>query len=404
MMNSNSVLCADIGTTSLKAALVSNDGTVLAFSKQDFAMTNTSRIADEWLNAIVLAVYAMDRDMSSISAICVSGNGPTIVSEDGTTLLWNEKVPQAKLPDSCKKSLFLPRLEAFRKIFPEQWNASTYIFSGPEYVIYKMTENAYTILPEIRYMNAYWTVEGLKALSIPYAKLPPFASAGFRAGMLTPSMTKRLNLPESVPVFCGGPDFTVAMIGTNTLECGKICDCAGSSEGINLCTPSAYREEGVRTLPSVMPDLWNAAVLKESSGKKFLSYKKNIEAERGKKISYSDLIDECFENQDCEGYKILEEIADFVSCGVCTLKLAAKKQNIDVSEMMIATGGQAKNDKWMQLKSNRSKMMIGVTNCADAELIGDAILARVGLGEYHSIKDAANVMVKVEKIFYPANN
>ena len=40
-----------------------------------------------------------------------------------------------------------------------------------------------------------------------------------------------LNLESGIPVYCGGPDFVAALIGTDTLQKGAICDRCGSSEG-----------------------------------------------------------------------------------------------------------------------------------------------------------------------------
>ena len=97
-------LCADIGTTSLKVALVSETGQVLSFSRINFEHTEQFKISDEWSKALKKAVAEIKRGLNENSldcdAICVSGNGPTIVSEDGTTLLWNEKLDfEIKIPE-----------------------------------------------------------------------------------------------------------------------------------------------------------------------------------------------------------------------------------------------------------------------------------------------------------------
>ena len=52
MMTKYNFLCADIGTTSLKAALVSDKGQVLSFSKIEFTSTDKSKIAHEWYEAV----------------------------------------------------------------------------------------------------------------------------------------------------------------------------------------------------------------------------------------------------------------------------------------------------------------------------------------------------------------
>ena len=70
---------------------------------------------------------------------------------------------------------------------------------------------------------------------------------------------------------------------------------------------------------------------------------------------------------------------------------------------MTVTGGQAKNDLWMQLKADALGMTLEICNCADSELTGDACAAWTGLGLYPSIQDAAGKIVKVTKRFLPKN-
>ena len=46
-------------------------------------------------------------------------------------------------------------------------------------------------------------------------------------------------------------------------------------------------------------------------------------------------------------------------------------------------------------------MPLCVATFEDAELTGDAVLARFGLGEYESIQEAADSLVRISQTFYP---
>ena len=116
--------------------------------------------------------------------------------------------------------------------------------------MYALTGNAVTVLPEKRFEPAWWTDDEAARFEIDKKKLPPFVPLGYAAGTLCREYAERLSVP-CIPVFCCGPDFAAALIGTNTLRPGRICDRAGSSEGINLCSDKPVFAEGVRTLPSV---------------------------------------------------------------------------------------------------------------------------------------------------------
>ena len=94
-MTKYNFLCIDIGTTSLKAALVSETGQVLSFLKINFNSKNIRTLSFEWMNAVKTALLKLNNESKEkvkIDAISISGNGPTIVTEDGQTFLWNEKI------------------------------------------------------------------------------------------------------------------------------------------------------------------------------------------------------------------------------------------------------------------------------------------------------------------------
>ena len=370
-------------------------------------------------------------------AICISGNGPTLVTEDGSTLLWNEPIDadsfvqtRATLDSKFEHSLFLPRIHALKTRWPQKFESQK-IFSGPEYLIHKLCGACITILPESRYEAAYWNDDALKALNLNPERVGRFVKPGFNCGSITDSSAKLFNIKPDIPVIAGGPDFIVAMIGTNTLSQGKICDCAGSSEGVNLCTDRPVFEEGLRTLPSVIPGLWNLAALMPSSGKEFVKCKNRYEqihaheqihpactgeprdiecrdnlATRADephdfKISYKDYIARCFENKDSEGYKTMTRLAYSVRDGLKLLKDCALKHNLNFSDTIMITGGQAKNEQWMQLKTDITQTTFCVTEVPDSELIGDAVLCAYSLGLYDSIQKAADSIVKIAKTYNP---
>lgn len=405
-MTKKTVLSADIGTTSLKAALIDDEGKVKAFAKESFEKPDERYIAQKWFSALCSAVKKLidAAGEDDIAAIGISGNGPTIVSEDGTTLLWNADIKPASIAGTlAAHSLFIPRIAAFRELFPAEWNASPYIYSGPEYLIHKLTGASLTILPEARYESAYWTREQLEAASVPEGKLPPYVPLASDAGATNEEATAALGLKKPVRVFCGGPDFIAAMIGTNTLAVGKIYDRAGSSEGINICTPFPLHEERVRSLPSVIPGLWNASMLQTESGRMFVNYKTIVEAIMEREFSYEELIAYCLEHPESDGFEILSLIAENLHRSFSALLAAAEKNNIRVRLPVVVTGGQTKNEQWMQMKCDYARIPLALTACPDAELIGDAAAAFTGLGVYGSLEEAASSLVKIIKTYKPRN-
>ena len=443
MMTKYNFLCADIGTTSLKAALVSDKGQVLSFSKIEFTSTDKSKIALEWFEALKESISVLKKNQIeslsenknlvdsktgtlNIDAICISGNGPTIVSEDGTTLLWNAPVDSSLIPDIKKilppelsekfsHSLFLPRILAFKNLYKKQFEKQK-IFSGPEYLIWSLSNSQITILPEDRYEAAYWNDQVLTAIggSTPNSSSPeknestaikslpsmgPFVKPGFNCGTITKEIASQLKISSSAKVIAGGPDFTVALIGTNTLQQGKLCNRAGSSEGLNWCTAKPVFASGIRTLPSVIPGLWNASILSHNSGDRIADSKQAYEKENNVEISFSQYIKLCIEEKDKNGAQILQELSDFFKDGISKFRTLSKENNIPLRETVMVTGGQAKNPLWLKHKAECSQINLATCEIPDSELIGDAVLASYGLGLYDSIQEAAEKMVKIKNVF-----
>lgn len=443
MMTKYNFLCADIGTTSLKAALVSDKGQVLSFSKIEFTSTDKSKIALEWFEALKESISALKKNQIeslsenenlvdsktgtlNIDAICISGNGPTIVSEDGTTLLWNAPVDSSLIPDIKKilppelsekfsHSLFLPRILAFKNLYKKQFEKQK-IFSGPEYLIWSLSNSQITILPEDRYEAAYWNDQVLTAISGSTANnsspeknestaincspsMGPFVKPGFNCGTITKEIASQLKISSSAKVIAGGPDFTVALIGTNTLQQGKLCNRAGSSEGLNWCTAKPVFASGIRTLPSVIPGLWNASILSHNSGDRIADSKQAYEKENNVEISFSQYIKLCLEEKDKNGAQILQELSDFFKDGISKFRTLSKENSIPLRETVMVTGGQAKNSLWLKHKAECSQINLATCEIPDSELIGDAVLASYGLGLYDSIQEAAEKMVKIKNVF-----
>lgn len=443
MMTKYNFLCADIGTTSLKAALVSDKGQVLSFSKIEFTSTDKSKIALEWFEALKESISALKKNQIeslsenenlvdsktgtlNIDAICISGNGPTIVSEDGTTLLWNapvdsslildiKKILPPELSENFSHSLFLPRILAFKNLYKKQFEKQK-IFSGPEYLIWSLSNSQITILPEERYEAAYWNDQVLTAIGGSTANksspeknestgincspsMGPFVKPGFNCGTITKEIASQLKISSSAKVIAGGPDFTVALIGTNTLQQGKLCNRAGSSEGLNWCTAKPVFASGIRTLPSVIPGLWNASILSHNSGDRIADSKQAYEKENNVEISFSQYIKLCLEEKDKNGAQILQELSDFFKDGISKFRTLSKENNIPLRETVMVTGGQAKNPLWLKNKAECSQINLATCEIPDSELIGDAVLASYGLGLYDSIQEAAEKMVKIKNVF-----
>ena len=406
------ILCVDIGTSSLKAALITDEGKVLAKSRRKFLLVKTEHSSKEWFPALQNAAAELFEQAteSKVDGICISGNGPTLVATSGETFLWNEEAVQIKSP-----SLFIPRIISFKNKYSGVWEKTQYIFGAPEYLIWLLTDKACTILPDERYRKAYWTDEDLAAAGLTsddIAKLPPFKMSSEKIGGLTHKAVSFIGgeehgIEDGLPVFLGAPDFVAALVGTATVEENTICDRAGSSEGINFCTREPLYGDNIRTLPSIVPGLWNASVLLPDSGSKFAAFKQKIDRELGESVDYNDLLDRMIDSDGSsaaldQGKYLLIQTALDVKSAIETLRKAAFEKGLPFPDKMTITGGQASNDKRNQMKADITGIKIQVPSCSDSELLGDAAMALDGMGVFGSIQEASNKLFSAGKLFVPA--
>lgn len=361
----DAVLTVDIGTTSLKVGIFSTDGEVVSVSVAKCKNISKKLVAEDWMGSLRDALSRLYYLGYKICGICVSGNGPTVVSQTGKTLRWDETVPPLNFSGDASKSLFVSRLVHFKNTFNDDFSDSEFIFSGPEYFIYQLTGSVITILPEERFQIAYWTQEALKEADFPAEKLPPYVEIGHDCGFLKESTAYYLGLPAGIPVFAGGPDFVMALIGTNTLNVGKLCDRCGSSEGYNCCIDRQIFSKELRTLPSVIPGLWNISYLIPNSSR----------------LSKEDRI---------ETTKVAVE----------KIKSVLIENDITQPSSMSVSGGQSK-DKWLlKKKAEVSGLKIVICNkCNDAELLGDLCAFLKGSGAYKTLQEAACDVIR-ENVIY----
>ena len=154
------------------------------------------------------------------------------------------------------------------------------------------------------------------------------------------------------------------LIGTGTIEAGRLCDRCGSSEGLNFCTDRPITGTGLRTLPSAIPGLWNVSYLIPNSGEL-------REQER------------------------LNEVEHGINC----LKAAASEAGIPFPAEMAVTGGQTNDNLLLREKAQRLDMKIlrpADNHFVHSELLGDACAGWYGLGLYESLQAATEKIVRLK--------
>ncbi|WP_455383323.1 xylulokinase, partial [Salinispira pacifica] len=227
------LLCIDVGTTSVKAALVDESGRAEALSREHVLFHEeelTNWHAERWLTAIGELVSRLPLP-AELRGVVISGNGPTLVPLDargeevGRVLMWMDGRDE-RLPD--QPSFFLPKAAWLRTHRPADFERVRTFLSCPEYIAFALTGEAVTSMPSGDFAPYIWTDESMNAYGLDSALFPRPVSPGEPAGLTRKARVERFGLPHGIPVYVGGPDFLMSLLGTATVREGRSCDRAGT--------------------------------------------------------------------------------------------------------------------------------------------------------------------------------
>ncbi len=255
------VIGIDLGTSAVKALLVTKSGEVAAEASRAYPLFHehsgwSEQRPDDWVEATIEALKELSTaqgiDASAIEGISFSGqmHGLVLLNGEGrpvrNAILWNDtrttaecREIEAVLGENLLAITRNPALEGFtlpkilwvRKHEPEAFAEAELFVLPKDYVRYKLTGNLHmdysdaagTLMLDVA--AKAWSVEVLKAFQLPESFCPPLVDSHDLTGTLLLDAAERTGLPASVKIFAGGADNACGAIGSGILE-----------EGLTLCS------------------------------------------------------------------------------------------------------------------------------------------------------------------------
>ena len=429
------ILAADLGTGSLKAAVLARDGALVRRVRIPYDHPPTSGGTDsgefdplEWERAFERALASLPP--VKLEALALSGNGPTLVPCDGNgeplapADLW---LQNRSIRLDGQSSYYLPKAAWLKSQDPAIWERTRLLLSCPEWLQFRLTGRATMTLPHEGFRRYIWDDEQLAAYGLDRDLFPPVLPMGAEAGRVSARASARFSLPEGLPVAAVGSDFMAALLGSGAVEPGSVCDRAGTSEGINYCCTSPTGDPRLRDLPHVVPGLWNAAAILSSTGAVFEWYRRITgQAKRPYDRMLAD-VDRVppgeaaplffpgprghllwefgggsFHHLDPRhgpaemGRAVMEAIGFAVRRGIELLE----SNGLPVGDIRV-TGGQARGMVWNQMKADITGRRLLIPRIEDAELAGAAACAEVALGRADDLLEAAGSYVAIRHTVEP---
>ncbi|MED1794277.1 FGGY-family carbohydrate kinase [Brevibacillus nitrificans] len=476
-MNTDNGIVAgiDFGTQALKMSLFSLEGKLVWRGERSYPTVfplagRAEQQPEDWWKALieVLQEAAKCISLSRIEGIGVCATSSTVLVTDNVgvpqtpALLWMDKraIHQAKAINENESHAVKEVLQYSGGKVSEEWMVAkalylkdsgflppgTRIMEQLDWINFRLTGRWVASQCNAVCKWNYQVGKGFssaffEAIGLPdYQKIWPdeIIPVGGKVGRITKEAAAELGLTPGIPVFQGGIDAHIGMLGAGAVEPGVMSLVMGTSFVHLVHTAVPIFHEGLwgPYENAILPDKWLIEGGQLSCGSLtswFLqqfyphvpedelgSVYEEVVKEAGKIAPGSDglvMMDSWqgnrtpYRNPLASGslvgltlahtrFHIFRAILESTAYGTRNIIETFTDSHVPITRI-IACGGGTKNELWMQILSDVTGLVIETLEETEAGSKGAAILAAYGLGRYPSLADAANSNATTGRVFTP---
>jgi xylulokinase len=466
LMNRQSaqILTIDIGTGSVRAALVDELGRVSALCSithkthaPKHSWTEQDPL-DWWLGALkaIRATLRKAGRKSRVDAVIACGqmHAPVLINKTGQLVrrrvpLWNDKraaeiadeinslVSKGRFPASINPATSAwpgIKLHWMARYDPDAINAAWRLLMPKDYLNFRLTgeatmdwtEAASSFIADTR--NKSWSLDAMEALELPSTILPTLLKSEDLVGKITKKAADETGLPIGTPVFAGSGDFPAAILGSGVTREDQLSDVTGTS----LLLTRPVRD------PLIHPNImnvglasggWGAFAVVDAAGDAIRWASRVLDRDTR---TYAEMSAEAGTvAAGAEGLIFLPYITGerlgqgptsrgaflgltvghrpahlhrAVMEGIVLAMQEAFQPIQDLTKPatgIVSAAGGARSDLWLQIKADIFGLPVSVLEEVEAGLVGSAALALVGLGHYASPSDASKSLVRYRPPIMP---
>lgn len=460
----NTYIGIDLGTSGTKFLLVAADGKILAENTQSYEVCYphsgwSEQSPELWYKAALTGLKELlqGQDKSAVKGISFGGqmHGLVVLDKDDNVIrpciLWNdgrtekqtkylnEVIGKEKLSEYTGNIAFAgftaPKIIWVQENEPENFAKITKIMLPKDYLAYKLSGSFCTDYSDASGMllldvkNRRWSQKMCDVCGISESMLPKLYESYEVVGTLKKEIAEDLGLSETVKVIAGAGDNAAAAVGTGVVGEGG-CNISLGTSGTLFVSGEQYAEDKVNALHSfchadggwhLMGCILSAASCNAWWSDKILQttdYAKEqegLEEYLGKNEVYflPYLMGERSPHNDVNARGAFIGMRPYTTRKQMTLAVlegvtfalrdcleAAKKNGIEVKKTKLCGGG-AKSPLWRKIVANVMNMPVEILQTEQGPSYGGAMFAMVGCGEYKTVKDATQAIVKVKETVYP---
>ena len=435
------VLGIDLGTTEVKAGVLTLDGRLLGLARSGYGLDTSGgdgwaeQDPGAWWSAVVGAVRALRAsDLAEIAAIGVDGHGPTLVAVDARgeatrpaitfldTRAGAEAAGLAAATGVGGWSLGgLPAALWVERHEPAVAAATRWYLSTWEWLAFRLSGVASSpLVPD----QAVPDQDRVSAAGVPADRLPPTSSMGTVVGGLTATAADALGLEPGIPVVGGTVDAFASYLGAGLLEPGDAYDPGGSAGGFGVYWDRPVEVPGSFVTPAPLAGRYSVGAAMAATGRALDWYRDDI---LGTTITTDALLAEAAATPPgADGLVFLPYLAgerspiwDPYARGVLAgLTLTHGRGHIaraiveasalairHVAMPMLAAGvrvtamrvcgGPARSAFWNAVKADVTGFTVLVPEVLETAVLGSAILGAVGTGRYPDLPSAIGAMTRI---------
>ncbi len=441
------VLGIDLGTTEVKAGLVSADGRLLGLARAGYgqdplvAHGRAEQDPGDWWSAVVGAVRSLHlSDTTEIAAIGVDGHGPTLVAVDGRgeatrpAITFLDTRARAEADEltagtgargwalgGLPAALWLERNE------PAVAAATRWYLTTWEWLALRLSAVAASPLVPGQLVPDRSLVA---SAGVADDRLPPPARTGDVVGTLTQAAAEALGLQAGIPIVGGTVDAFASYLGAGLLEPGDAYDPGGAAGGFGVYWDRPVEVAGGFVTPAPLAGLFSVGAAMAATGRAIDWYRERI---LGDAVTTAALLDEAAATPPgADGLVFLPYLAgerspiwDPEARGVLAgLTLAHGRGHVaraiveasalairHVAAPMLAAGvrvtdmrvcgGPARSSFWSQVKADVTGFRVAVPEVLETAVLGSAIMATVGVGIHGSMRAAIASMTRIDSRIEP---
>lgn len=297
------ILAVDIGTTSLKLGVYTEDLTLLASSNESAYPLDTPDDATVqidprlWWQAFLSALKTLPIPLPRVELITLAGNSPgfSVMDRDGEPLmpsflhLDRRAYPQSKsILDLIGEETLLnvtgniPNPGAstaanilwIREHYPDVDKTAHMYGHSNTFFAKKLTGNFGVDPSNVCMSNVYDTAgrsgydrDIARTLGIDLNKFPPVVEAFEKIGAVSSQAASATGLTQGIPVLMGGNDATCAALSADIVHPGDIMNVTGTTEMVVVCMDRPFASSRYNLKNHAVQDRWNAMFALNTGGK-----------------------------------------------------------------------------------------------------------------------------------------